>query len=148
MSFKSSEGLRDALLAEMKTQLDLGFLYIYDDTAAEPSSANDALPGASVMLVKISNNKTATGITFATPGSGIILKAAAEVWAGDIIPAGGTALWYRFVAVGDTEASSTTEARLQGSVGVVNADLLVASTTFIGSQEQRVDYFAVGLPAS
>ncbi|MDD5533710.1 MAG: hypothetical protein WC279_11840 [Sulfurimonas sp.] len=147
MSFKSSTGTRDALLAALKVELDGGLIKIYDDGAAEPSSANDAVPGGSTLLVTISNNSTGTGITFAAPSSGIMQKTASETWSG-VNASSGTAAWYRFIAIGDTGALSTTECRVQGSVGILNADLLLASTSLTATEEQRVDYYAIGMPSA
>lgn len=145
MSFKLSEGGSDSLLAKLKTELDLGKLYIYDDSAAEPSSPNDAVPGGSVLLLVVSNNGTATGVTFAAPSSRIMQKNAGETWKGTVL-ANGTGLWYRFIPNGGTTGVSTSEFRLQGSVGVLNADLLVNSTSFVVATERTINYYTVGLP--
>jgi len=147
MSFKSSLGTRNALLAELKAALDGGLLYIYDNSAAEPASPSDAVPGGAVLLCVISNNSTGTGITFAAPADGIMLKEPSEVWSG-INLASGTAAWYRVVADGDSGLESSTDVRVQGSIGTVNADLLIADTYLTATEEQRVDYYAIGMPSA
>ena len=148
MAFKISTGSRNAMLAALKTALDGGTITIYDDTAAEPASASAAVPGASVALVEITESGDGvTGLTFDAPALGLMTKAAAEAWLGTNI-ASGTASWYRFVSPTDGGAESTTDVRLQGSVGILLADLLVADASLIITEEQRIDYYAVGLPAA
>lgn len=147
MSFISSTGARDALLAALKDELDGGVINIYDDSAAIPSSPNDAVPGGSVLLCTITNNGTATGLTLATPSGGVMVKTPSEVWSGTNL-ASGTAAWYRFVTSTDTGLESTTDVRVQGTVGVLNADLLLASTSLVVAEDQRIDYYAIGLPSS
>ena len=145
MGFEISVALRNALLVEMKTQLDGGVIRIYDDSAAIPSSPTDAV-GSAVLLCTVSNNSAGTGINFDTaPASGTLAKAPAETWSGTNA-ASGTAAFYRFSALSDTGAYSTTEDRLQGTIGTVNADLLLSSTTLTSGNTQRVDYYTVGMP--
>lgn len=147
MSFKSSTGTRQALLTALKTALDGGLIKIYDDGDTEPATADAAVPAGSGLLVTISNNSTGTGITFAAPLAGVMQKTASETWSGTNA-ASGTALWYRFVAVGDTGVLSTTQCRVQGSVGILNDELLLASTSLTATEEQRIDYYAIGMPSA
>lgn len=147
MSFEVSVGTRNSLLAQLQSDLSLGKIQIYDDSAATPASPGDAVPAGAVLLAEITNNGTATGITFDAPSGGVLSKAAAETWKGTIL-ATGTATWYRHVSSTDTGALSTTEVRLQGSIGLVGTDIVVADTSFIIANEQVIDYYVVGLPES
>lgn len=145
MALKTSTGLRNKLLdsAPLRTALDLGFLKIYSGTV--PATADDAL-GSAVLLCTISNNGTATGLTFdAAASSGVLAKASGEVWKGTNA-ASGTASFYRFVAPGDTGALSTTEARMQGAIAVSGAELNLSSTTLTAAAEQTIDYFVTAIP--
>lgn len=147
MSFDISMAVRNSLLTQLKTDLDLGKIIIYDDAVAMPASASDAVPVGANVLVEITNNSTTTGLTFDAPASGILSKSATEIWSG-VISLSGTASWYRFVAVGDTGASSTTEARVQGSVGTVAEDLIVANTLFVAAESQKINSYVIALPES
>lgn len=145
--FKISTGLRNHMLAtgSLASGLNGGVIKIY--SGAEPSDADAAL-GAATLLCTISLNDTGSGINFeATPVSGVLSKAAAEVWLGTNADTG-TATFYRFASITDSGLSSTTEKRVQGTVGTLNADLILASTTLTAAQEQRIDFYAVGMPAS
>lgn len=145
--FKISTGLRNYILAtgSLSAGLTLGFINIYAGT--EPLTA-DASIGAATLLCTVSVDGGATGLTFeAVPAAGVLSKSTTEAWKGTNA-ATGTASFYRFVAPGDTGVESTTERRAQGTVGILNADLLLASVSLIISQEQRVDFYAIGMPAS
>ena len=145
--FKISTGLRNHLLAtgSLAAGLNGGVLRMYSGT--EPATA-DASIGTAVLLVTISNDAAGTGINFdPTPVGGIISKAPAEVWRG-VVVANGTYSFYRYSALADTGVESTTEKRVQGSIGILNEDLLVSSTAKVIGNEQRIDSYSVGMPAS
>ena len=91
---------------------------------------------------------TGTGGTFdGTPTNGILSKTSTETWIGEII-ANGTASFFRMVDPSDTGAESLLLNRLQGSVGLVNADFLVRDVVFVQGEEQRVDSCNIGVPMS
>jgi hypothetical protein len=93
-------------------------------------------------------NSTGTGITFASTASGgTIVKNSGEVWSG-VNVATGTATFYRLVAAGDTGASSTTEARVQGTVATSGADLNLTSTSLTSAATQSIDYYSLTLPTA
>lgn len=147
MTIKASTGLRNKLLDTnpLKTIFNLGFLNIYSGPL--PSTADDALVGGThTLLVQICNNNTTTGLTFAASASnGAITKNLSETWSKQAV-ATGTAAFFRFVAPGDTGGSSTTEARLQGSVGTSGADLNLTTVSLVSSTLYTVDSFSVTLP--
>ncbi len=147
MSFELSEGARNSLLTQLQSDLSLGKIQMYDNSAAIPANPGDAVPAGAVLLVEITNNGTATGLTFDAPSGGVMAKAAAETWKGTIL-ATGTVSWYRHVSSTDTGALSTTEIRLQGTVGLIGTDIVVADKNLIISNEQALDYYVVGLPES
>lgn len=142
---KASTGLRNKLLdtGPLNSVLDLGFIKIYAGT--EPATA-DAAIGAATLLCTISNNSTATGIKLETAASaGSIPKESTEVWSG-VNVAGGTATFYRHVAPGDDGTLSTTQARLQGTIGTSGADLNLSSINLSNGATQTIDYYSVTLP--
>jgi len=146
MAFKISTGLRDHMLAtgSLKAGIDGGVIRIY--SGSEPSDADAAL-GAAVLLCTISDNGGGGGISMdTTPASGILSKAPAETWKGTNA-ATGVASFYRFSSLTDGGLLSTTEKRAQGTVGTLNADLLLADVNLTISQEQRVDFYSIGMPA-
>jgi hypothetical protein len=147
MSFKISTALRNHMLAtgSVKSAMDGGVIKIYAGT--EPVDA-DAAIGSATLLCTISNNDAGTGINFdATPTSGVLVKATAEVWSGTCA-ASGTATFYRFVSLTDDGTSSTSFKRMQGTVGVVGADLLVSSTAFVSANLRQINSFAAGMPSA
>lgn len=145
MTIKASTGLRNKLLVtgSLKATMDLGFIKIYTGTA--PATADDAI-GAATLLCTLSVSSGGTGLSFdTTPVLGVLAKAPAEVWSG-VNVAGGVATFYRHVAVGDTAASSTTEARVQGTIGTIGADMNLTSTTLSSGATQTMDFYQLYLP--
>jgi len=142
MALKSSTGLKNAVLStsSFKAALDGGKIRIFSGSA--PADADAAETGT--LLCEVSLNGTATGLTFAAAASGTISKTGSEVWSGTNVAAG-TATHYRFVATGDTGALSTTQARLQGTVGLIGADLNISNVNLTSGAPQTVDYFTATL---
>ena len=143
MAIKVSTGLRDSLLGteSLKTSLDGGFIKIYSGTA--PVTADDAETGT--LLVTVSVDDTGTGLTFDAPSGGTMQKAAAEVWSGTIAVTG-TATHYRYIQSGDTGGSSTTEKRIQGTVGTSGADLNLSNTSLSAGALQTIDAYSITMP--
>ena len=139
MSLMSSTGLKNSVLAtgSLRSALDGGTIRIF---AGTPPVDADAPEGGTLLCV-ISLNGTATGLTFETDAvAGALSKTASEVWSG-INVATGIATHYRFVAPGDSGGSSVTQARLQGSVGMVRADLVLTNTSLAAGAPQTIDYY-------
>ena len=155
MAYHVSTGLRNKLLSKsagaivggsLADLLDLGKIMIY--SGAVPATADDAVSGT--LLVTITNNSTATGLTFEDNAvTGGISKAAGETWSG-VIALSGTATYYRHIgaaeAAGTVGASSTVLPRLQGAVGLFGAELNLTNTTLTAAGTQTLDYYFVGLP--
>jgi hypothetical protein len=146
MSLKASTGLRSLLLdtSPFRTLFNLGFIKVYDGPV--PASADDSLDAANHLLVTISNNATATGLTFeAAAVLGAISKKLTETWRGVAI-LNGTASFYRLVTPADSGALSTVLPRLQGSAGLVGSDLVMVTTTIVNATSYPIDDYAVTLP--
>lgn len=144
MAIKASTGLRNALLGtdSFKGTMDGCFLDIYAGTV--PADA-DASIGSATLLCRISNNGAGTGLSFGTAAGGVLAKDGAQVWSGTNV-ATGTATFYRLVTDTDTGAASTTEARLQGTVAVLGADLNLSSVALASGAPQAIQFFYVALP--
>jgi len=144
MGFEISEAIQDAVMDAVKDELDGGVLRIYKGTV--PNDAADAItdePGD--LLVTISESGGGTGLNFEASDSGVIVKSSAETWLGTV-GGDGHATYYRFSPLSDTGAADITIPRVQGTVGTINADLLLADVDLITSDEQRIDYFSLGIP--
>lgn len=125
MALRMSTGLCNKLhdTNPTKTIFNLGFLKIYGGTP--PASADAAATGT--LLCTVSNNSTGTGLTFDPAATGGVLpKKSGEVWSG-VNGTAGTATHFRLVAAGDTGALSTTEARVQGTIGIGGTDMVVGN---------------------
>lgn len=146
MALQASTGLRNKLLDtnSLRSIFNLGFLEIYGGSV--PTSPDGSISG-STLLVRISNNNTATGLTFAaSAASGAITKNLSETWS-KAAAATGTATFWRFVAAGDTGVLSTTEARIQGTIGLAGADLNTTSLSYTSATVYTIDAFAISLPS-
>lgn len=144
MALKSSTGLRNKLMdtGSLKSIFAGGLIKIYGGAA--PADADAAATGT--LLCTISNNSTGAGINFdAAAAGGVISKAAAETWSGNNV-ATGTATHYRHVAAADDGTLSTTQARIQGTISVVGADLNLSSVALVNAAPQAVDFYSVTLP--
>lgn len=153
MTLKASVATRNAALdgTGVKEQFTLGFLYIFSGDV--PATADEPLDMVAehTQVVKISLNGTATGLSFDTPASGVLSKAAAQVWSGTATFDGVddalttlTPTFYRFCAAGDDgrgAANTTTGYRIQGTVGgpSSSADLVLGSATIDAGDPQPID---------
>lgn len=126
-----------------KSIMDGGALKIYKGTQAA-----DADTGASDsnLLVTVTLNSTATGLTFDSSVAGVCGKPSGDTWSG-VIAQSGTATWFRFYEAGDdTTQTSTTAARFDGTVGVSSNDMIVGSTTLTNALTFAVNGFTYTEP--
>lgn len=149
MALNFSTGFKNAILdtGSLKATFDDGFITIYAGTI--PADA-DAAIGAATALVTYSDNGAVpalgTGLDLeASAVAGAISKAAAQIWKGTA-GSTGTAAFFRYEQLADTGAASTTEIRIQGTVGGGGADLFVTSTTFTSAVEYTLDMFSISVP--
>ena len=143
---KRSTGLRNYMLASgsFKAALAGTVLRIYDGAA--PASADESI-GSAVLLCTISVDGDGTGVTLdATASGGVIVKNPSEVWTGDVTTTG-TASFFRMEFAADTGAFSTSAVRMQGTVGLVGADLNFSSINLAPGDARRINYFAASISA-
>lgn len=148
MTIKSSTGLRNKILdtGSLKSRLALGFIKFY--TGAEPATADAAVTGT--LLTTLSVSGAGTGLSMDAAAAAGVLAKSAEVWSGAIV-ATGVAGYYRFSRVGDTGVLSTTEERIQGSIGLAGADINLSNTALVTNASltaQTLDYYVVSLPTA
>ncbi len=146
MAFKISTGLRNALLSSDDYIALMAGKIFRCYSGAVPTNAQDSL-GAAVLLGTISLNGAGTGVTFeAAPVNGMAVKKTSEAWT-FVITAAGTPSFYRHVDLADDGTASASAYRAQGSIGLLNADLIVNSVAWtIGMSLPDVSAYAVGLP--
>ncbi len=140
-----STGLREglAVTGPLRTLLNGSVFRIYSGSV--PANA-DAAVGSAVLLCEVGSG--GGGVTFeaAAPG-GVLMKNALENWTGDNVESG-EASFFRLVTQADTGASSQTEVRVQGTVGVIGTDMELTSTTFVSGSPQIIDVAAFTIPAT
>ena len=145
--FSISTGLANHLMTggSLKAAIDGKVIRIYSGTV--PATADAAIdPASHTLLCTLSNGGDGTGVTMAgDPVNGIIGKNGGETWKGEIVESG-VAAFFRFVAADDDGAQSNQAVRVQGSVGVLNADFLVGDAVFSAGDEQRCDSCNMGIP--
>jgi len=150
----SSTGMRNhkLLTGSVKAGVDGGVLRIYGSTVSRaealtfvPSSADDAI-GSAVLLATISVDGLGTGINMAaTVNNGVLAKSTSEVWEGDYV-ATGYPSFARFSSLTDDGSSSTTEKRLQLTVGVVDSEIIISQELKTSGDTQRIDSFYLAEP--
>lgn len=140
---KFSTGLRTKMLDAnpFKMVMALGFLKLYSGTA--PADADAATTGTLITTLSVASS--GTGISMAASAVAGVLSKAAETWSG-INASSATVTHYRHVAVGDDGTLSTTQARIQGTMATVGADMNLSSVTLTSGATQTLDNYAVALP--
>lgn len=141
---KASTGLRNGMLDtnDLKTILALGQIEIYRGTV--PADADAAIvPGD--LLVTITEISGATGLSFAASAVDGVISKDATVWSG-VVAITDTATFYRHVGAADTGVLSTTEPRIQGTIGLAGADLNLTDLALIAAATQTIDFYVVALP--
>jgi hypothetical protein len=148
MSFRLSTGLRGKILdggatGGYKGSFGSCFINIY--TGSQPASPDN--PATGTLLGTVSVNGAGTGMTFDASVAGVLSKAAAETWRFTGLAAG-VAGWFRLWQTGDTVTnSSTTAARLDGSIGTSGADLNLTNLNIDIGQVNTCDTFTITQPA-
>jgi len=144
MSLKLSTGLRDGMLdtSPFKTLLDASRVKIY--SGSPPATADEA---EGTLLVSIGSAHADTHCHFLAAAVSGVLSKDANVWSG-VAGAGGTASYFRLVVNTDTGVLSTSEIRLQGTVGTSGADINMSSVTIVSGATQTIDTWDLTMPAS
>ena len=149
MSFKASTGFITSVLnaGSVKDLLDTMIIKVYG--GAEPTSADAASTGtANVLWTVKDGTKVLTWALNTDVSPPVLEKAGTDTWSG--ATAAGTATYFRILKTDDTEGSSTSDARLQGTVGATLStatDLYVSSTTFTTGTKTLAS-FSVSIPLS
>lgn len=143
MALKLSTGLRDDMLDTnpFRTSLDASRLKIY--SGAEPASADDA---EGTLLVSIGSAHADTHCHFLAAAVAGVISKDANVWSA-VATATGTASYFRLVVNTDTGVLSTTEIRLQGTIGTSGSDLNMSGVSIVSGATQTVDTFDLTMPA-
>jgi hypothetical protein len=144
---KRSTGLRNYMLAtgSFKAALTGSVIKIYSGTA--PATADAGIPGGSVLLLTYSLNGAGGGLSFdASAADGTLQKNQAEVWQG-VIAASGTPSFFRMQQTSDAGSDSVALVRLQGTVGIQDADMVVSNTTWTSGDERKLTYFTATIAA-
>lgn len=143
---KRSTGLRNYMLAtgSFKQAIEGSVLSIY--AGPVPPTADAPITGAT-LLCTISAEGTGAGVTLNTSASGgTISKNPSEVWTGEVI-ASGTATFFRMQQPSDASGESTTAVRLQGTVGLIDADLQLSSVNLVLGDARRINFFVGSISA-
>lgn len=149
---KLSVAMQNAAVLALASELNGGVIRFYGSTVSEaaalalvPASAGDAVAGT--LLCTISSGGLGTGINMDTvPSSGVLGKDTGETWLGEYV-ATGYPSYCRFSALTDAGGSSTTEVRVQQTVGVLGKEIIISSALKTLGDEQRLDSYFLGVPA-
>ena len=148
MSMRLSTGLRNKILdggagGGYKGAFSSCFMAIL--TGSQPASPDN--PATGTLLGTVSVNGAGTGMTFDASVAGVLSKAVAETWRFTGL-AQGVAGYFRLWQTGDTITNtSTTAARLDGSIGTSGADLNLTNLQIEVGQVNTADAFTITQPA-
>ena len=116
-------------------------------TGAQPATANDAASGTLLFTITKGGDGV-TGLELTNSATGTASKPSGDTWSGTAV-ASGTAGWFRFYEVGDNPAaSSTTAARLDGSVATSGGQMTVTSTSVVAPAVQTINEFTLVQPTA
>lgn len=138
--FMNATGIKEAMAD--------GIIRVY--SGAQPATADAAATGTLLCAYTVdggawSAGSPTNGLEFDAPADRVLSKAAAETWLG-LGVATGTAGWFRFYAnPTDAGGSSTTLARIDGSVGQGTGDLKLGSTSIVTGAPSTIDEFSISL---
>ena len=128
---KFSTGLRAGMAGSngAKAQLDGGHILVL--TGAAPETADALQTGTVVWTITVDGGVTALTWEVAVDGTTVILqKPSAAVWQG--VTTAGEAGYFRIVGSADDGQVSTTQPRIQGTVGTnASNDMVMSNITFI-----------------
>ena len=145
---KFSTGLRNIVATDtgLADALSGCVLKLYAGTV--PTSANSAIGSATLLGTYSGDGAANAGLEFeSTPVDGAILKKAAQGWQCSSAAASGNATFYRLEAPGDSGAESSSAVRVQGTVGVVNADLnLTAGVAVTAGAPLQINTYILNIP--
>jgi hypothetical protein len=150
MALSYSTGFKNAVLAtgSVKATFDDGYIRVYAASAI-PADADAALVGTTTLVTYSDNDQgigAGQGLDLDTTAvNGAIAKAVGQTWSGTSVAAG-TGLFWRYIRSTDTGGASTTEVRIQGTIGGAGADLLVQSTSFSNTTLYTLDFFSLSIP--
>lgn len=142
MAFKFSTELRrqQCVVGSLKSILDGGVIRLYSGPV--PGSADAALAGNDLLCEITAGGN---GVTFESVANGATLtKSLSEIWQGDNL-ANGFVSFFRFVMPSDSGVQTSSEVRMQGTVGGPADDLTISSPSLIQGATQRLEYFAIAL---
>ncbi len=152
MSVSLSTALRNGMLnaTGFTTALSTGAIYIY--SGPQPLNADAAVQGTLLGVVSkdagaYTQGTSTNGLVLAVPASGVVAKNT-DVWQ-MVAVATGIAGWFRFKGTqADADGSSTTNYRLDGSVGTAGADLNLSSVNIASGAPTTIDVWQFTLPSS
>lgn len=144
MTVQLSIGLKNSMLVSGSARTSLTGVVIRIYSGVMPAAPDNALSG-NTLLLEISAGGFGDGVTWESETqNGALLKAVSENWTGTVI-ADGVATFFRVVMPSDTGTGSTTAVRVQGTVGVINADLVVPSASLVTGTIQNINAGAFSL---
>lgn len=151
MTIRLSTGLRNAMAGTtgFAATFANGIIEIY--SGSQPSSADAATTGT--LLGVVSTNGAAftpgtatNGLTWATAADGGVSKSTSN-WQFTGIAAG-TAGWFRLKGNAlDSNATSTTLPRMDGSIATSGGDMSLSNTTVAVGAPNTIDVFQFNIPA-
>jgi len=147
--FKFSTGLKNGILSadSLEGLLTDGYIKLYGGTV--PPTADSLISAGSSLLLTYSNAGAlgaGNGLNFGVVTSGTLGKEPTQIWSG-VAEATGVATFFRFVAQADTGVDSTSQIRIQGTVGGAGADMFVQSTAIADTTNYTIDYFTIAIPS-
>ena len=118
------------------------FLDVYDGT--QPSSPD--LKAVGTKLCTYYSDGSTLGLNFGDAVNGVLAKAVGETWSGTAVETG-TATYWRLRTAGDSDELSYTDERIDGSIGISGADMVMTpSTSITVSTVQVCNTFGVTVP--
>lgn len=142
MTVVASAGLREHILGSVLDALSDSEIRLY--SGATPAASDDSI-GASTILCKVRLGG-ASALDWEVNPQKALAKPAGSSWVGENL-ATGNATYFRIVSVTDGDNASSSAIRIQGSVGIVDADLNLDSTALMAGIDTPIKSFTIGMYA-
>lgn len=146
---KFSTGLRTGMLGSsgFKDLMTGAVLRIYAGYGPDsiPETA-DASNGGSLLITLTSDGVADAGLNFEDPVGGIISKESGVAWMTNAIENSGNCTYFRLEMPDDNGMESDTAIRVQGTCGLVNADMVLVAIGVVPGGPWTLNHFNLELP--
>ena len=127
-----------------KAAMATSVIYMFDGNV--PATADAGIDATNHVLGVVSAAGAGTALTLDTAAiGGTLVKSPSQTWSGTYTVAG-TPTFFRYADLSDTHAASTSAKRVQGTLGLTNADTMITKSPVVIGDPAVLNYVMFALP--